>query len=70
MIAGVGAEVIACIKAMQDEILPPTLNLHQPVRDDVDLVALTARPYSPKIVMKNQSGFGGCNVSLILHMLI
>lgn len=69
MIAGVGAEVVACIKAMQDGILPPTLNLRQPVRDDVDVIALTARSYSPNIVMKNQFGFGGNNVSLILRML-
>lgn len=68
MIAGVAAEVIASIKAAQDEILPPTLNLNQPVRNDVDLVALKARPYSPKKVMKNQFGFGGGNVSLILQI--
>ncbi len=69
LLGGAGAvESIFCILAMRDQIVPPTLNLHEP--DDgaegVDLVPLVARERRVKAVLNNSFGFGGTNASLIL----
>lgn len=61
-------EAILCIKALQDGILPPTLNLEDPVEEaaGLDLVPLKAKERKLKTVMSNSFGFGGTNASLIL----
>ena len=59
-------EAIFCIKAMQDGIVPPTLNLHDaPDGNKVDLVPLVAREKKLEYAMSNSFGFGGTNASLI-----
>ncbi len=62
-------EAIFCIKALQDGILPPTLNLEDPVEEaaGLDLVPLKAKERKLKTVMSNSFGFGGTNASLILR---
>lgn len=62
-------EAILCIKALQDGILPPTLNLEDPVEEaaGLDLVPLKAKERKLKTVMSNSFGFGGTNASLILR---
>lgn len=59
-------EAIFCVKAMQDGIVPPTLNLHDaPEGNKVDLVHLVAKEKKLEYAMSNSFGFGGTNASLI-----
>ena len=65
--AGGLTEAIACIKAIQDGILPPTLHLETPDPDcDLDYVPNTARKADISAAMSNSLGFGGQNSSIIL----
>ena len=65
--AGGLTEAIACIKAIQDGILPPTLHLDTPDPDcDLDYVPNTARKADISAAMSNSLGFGGQNSSIIL----
>ena len=60
-------EAIACIKAMQDGILPPTINLDQPDEGcDLDYIPDVARKRQVDYCISNSFGFGGHNSSLIL----
>ncbi|WP_086616786.1 beta-ketoacyl-ACP synthase II [Erythrobacter tepidarius] len=70
LLGGAGAvEAIFCILAMRDQIVPPTLNLHDP--DDgtegIDLVPLKARKREVRAVLNNSFGFGGTNASLVMQ---
>ena len=60
-------EAIFCLKALQEGIMPPTLNLEDPIEgaEDMDLVALKAKERPLKAVMSNSFGFGGTNASVI-----
>lgn len=60
-------EAIFSIKAMQDGIVPPTLNLENPSEDcqGIDLVPLKAKEKTVKAALSNSFGFGGTNASLI-----
>ena len=60
-------EAIFCLKALQDGIMPPTLNLEDPIEgaEDMNLVALKAQERKLKAVMSNSFGFGGTNASVI-----
>ncbi len=60
-------EAIFCLKALQEGILPPTLNLEDPIEgaEDMDLVALKAKERNVTAVMSNSFGFGGTNASVI-----
>ena len=60
-------EAIICLKALQEGILPPTLNLEDPIEgaEDMDLVALKAKERKVTAVMSNSFGFGGTNASVI-----
>ena len=65
--AGGLTEAIACIKAIQDGILPPTLHLDTPDPDcDLDYVPNAARKADISAAMSNSLGFGGQNSSIIL----
>jgi 3-oxoacyl-[acyl-carrier-protein] synthase II len=68
LLGGAGAlEGLFCVKAIQEEILPPTINYETPDPDcDLDYVPNKARPASPKYVMSNSFGFGGHNATIIL----
>lgn len=60
-------EAIICIKVLQDQILPPTINYETPDPDcDLDYVPNTARPARVMHVMSNSFGFGGHNATIIL----
>jgi 3-oxoacyl-[acyl-carrier-protein] synthase II len=72
LLGGAGAvEAIFCLLAMRDQIVPPTLNLHDP--DDgtegIDLVPLVAKKRQVRAVLNNSFGFGGTNASLIMQKL-
>jgi len=63
-------EAIFSIKALMDQIAPPTINLDDPEDGcDLDFVAHIARKASLKAVLSNSFGFGGTNGSLIFQSL-
>jgi 3-oxoacyl-[acyl-carrier-protein] synthase II len=63
-------ESLVCLKAINDQIIPPTINLVNPDPDcDLDYVPNVARPAELKTAMTNSFGFGGHNVSLIFSAL-
>lgn len=60
-------EMIACIHAVRDGIIAPTINLENPDEGfDIDLVPHEARERRVKYAMNNTFGFGGHNVTLIV----
>ncbi len=59
-------ELIGCIHALREGLVPPTINLDTPEDGfDIDLVPNTVRKTPIKYAMNNTFGFGGHNVSLI-----
>lgn len=68
MLGGAGAaEAVACLLAMENSLVPPTINLTDPDPEcDLDYVPLTARATEVKISMSNSFGFGGHNATLIM----
>ncbi|MHC4402288.1 MAG: beta-ketoacyl-ACP synthase II [Planctomycetota bacterium] len=67
LIAAAGAtELIFCLLALRDNVVPPTTNYETPDPDcDLDYVPNAARETPCNHVMSNSFGFGGQNVTLI-----
>jgi 3-oxoacyl-[acyl-carrier-protein] synthase II len=60
-------EAVICVKALQDQILPPTINYENPDPNcDLDYVPNQARPAAVRHVMSNSFGFGGHNATIVL----
>ena len=58
-------EAIACLGAVRDDFVPPTLGLNEPAEDcDLDYVANTGRPHQVDYALSNSLGFGGHNAVL------
>ena len=68
LIAAAGAtELIVCLLAIRDGMLPPTINYEHPDPDcDLDYVANKARAGRCERALSNSFGFGGQNISLIV----
>jgi 3-oxoacyl-[acyl-carrier-protein] synthase II len=63
-------EAIFSLLAMQDNVIPPTLNLENPSEGcDIDLTAKIAKNKPVNIVMSNSFGFGGTNACLIFRKI-
>ena len=59
-------EFAACIMAIRDGIVPPTINLENPDPEcDLDYVANTAREHKVRVAVNNSFGFGGHNATLV-----
>ncbi|HWD19360.1 MAG TPA: beta-ketoacyl-ACP synthase II [Verrucomicrobiae bacterium] len=67
MLGAAGAvEMAICVKAIQQDVVPPTINLTNPDPEcDLDYVPLTARQIPVQAVVNNSFGFGGHNASII-----
>ena len=67
MLGATGAvEAIFSIKALQEGIIPPTINLDDPDDGcDLDFVPNTARHHTINTAMSNSFGFGGVNAVVI-----
>jgi 3-oxoacyl-[acyl-carrier-protein] synthase II len=65
--AGV-VESIACIMAIQNSLVPPTINLENPEEEcDLDFTPLTAKERKIRVAVNNSFGFGGHNATLIIR---
>ena len=63
-------EAVFSIMAINDNIVPPTLNLEEPDEGcDIDLVPLKAKERKVNIALSNSFGFGGTNASLVFKKL-
>ena len=57
-----------CALAVNDKVIPPTINLEDPEDGcDLDYCANEARQFDLKIAMSNSFGFGGTNGSMIVR---
>ncbi len=68
LIAAAGVtELIACVLALRDQILPPTMHLNTPDPEcDLDYIPNESRKADVNIIMSNSFGFGGQNDTLII----
>ena len=61
------AELIACVKAIENNIIPPTINYEYPDPEcDLDYVPNKARVANVNVAISNSLGFGGHNVTLVV----
>ncbi len=70
MLGAAGAvEAIACILALRDQIVPPTINYQTPDPDcgPLDFTPNVSRQRRIRAALSNSAGFGGHNVSLVIR---
>ena len=72
LIAAAGVvELITCVLAMRDSIIPPTTNLITPDKDlDLDYVPNEPRKQAVNVAMSNSFGFGGQNNTIIIKKYV
>ena len=65
-----GIEAVACVLALQHNVVPPTINYSNPDPDcDLDVVPNSARDHRLETVLSNSFGFGGHNVCLAFQRM-
>jgi len=66
--AAAGVEAIFCALAIQNDIIPPTINQEHPdPACDLDYVPNTARKQRIDVALSNTFGFGGHNATMIMR---
>ncbi len=62
-----GAELIACVRAIQNQVIPPTINLDNPDEAcDLDYCPRVARDRKVRVALSNSFGFGGHNACIVV----
>jgi 3-oxoacyl-[acyl-carrier-protein] synthase II len=62
-----GVELIACVMAIRDGVVPPTINIEEQDPDcDIDCVPNVAREANVNVAVSNSFGFGGHNASVLV----
>ena len=62
-----GIELVLCVKALQEQTVPPTINFSTPDSDcDLDYTPNEPKSRSLDYVMSNSFGFGGHNASVVV----
>ena len=65
--AGGALEAAFCVMTLQNNLIPPTINLHNQDEDcDLDYTPLNPRDKEVNVVVSNSFGFGGHNSVLVL----
>jgi 3-oxoacyl-[acyl-carrier-protein] synthase II len=63
-----GVEAVACVRAIETGMLPPTINYEFPDPEcDLDYVPNTARQATVDVAMSNSFGFGGHNATIVFQ---
>jgi 3-oxoacyl-[acyl-carrier-protein] synthase II len=72
MLGAAGAvEMAVCVKALQNQIVPPTINLENPDPEcDLDYVPNTAREWRVNAIINNSFGFGGHNACAVAKKFV
>lgn len=72
LLGGAGAvEMAACVLAMRDSVIPPTINLDNPDEEcDLDYTPIVAREKKINVALNNSFGFGGHNATLIARQFV
>ncbi|MBL8961694.1 MAG: beta-ketoacyl-ACP synthase II [Gemmatimonadetes bacterium] len=73
MLGAAGAiEAIACILALRDQVVPPTINFATPDPDcgPLDFTPNVPRSREIRAALSNSAGFGGHNVSLVIRQFV
>jgi 3-oxoacyl-[acyl-carrier-protein] synthase II len=62
-----GIELVVCVKTLEKNLIPPTINQETPDPDcDLDYTPNQARERRVRVAMSNSFGFGGHNASIVL----
>ena len=67
-----GVEAVACILAMKNSLIPPTINLNTPdpeINQALNFTPNEAQARAVNVAMSNTFGFGGHNTSVIFRKL-
>lgn len=65
-----GVELIFCLLALRDQVVPPTINLEKPdPKCDLDYTPNTPRERNIQVAMSNSFGFGGHNGTVVVGSL-
>ena len=63
-------EIVGCLMTLNDGVIAPTANLHEPDPDcDLDYVPLVAREQSVRTALTVGSGFGGFQSAMVLRQI-
>lgn len=67
MLGAAGAvETVVCIKAIENDVVPPTINYETPDPEcDLDCVPNVARELTVNAIVNNSFGFGGHNATIV-----
>ncbi|HEX7515761.1 MAG TPA: beta-ketoacyl-ACP synthase II [Chthoniobacterales bacterium] len=67
LLGGAGAvEMAACVLAIRDSVIPPTINLENPDEEcDLDYTPNVAKEKKVRVAVNNSFGFGGHNAALV-----
>ncbi len=65
--AASGIEAAVCVRALREQVIPPTINYRPDPELDLDYVPDRGRPASLETILSASFGFGGTNNALLLR---